>query len=64
MKRIFFGISLSFAVLLMSACPDSKLPTPSPKVPEPKAQGAIQGPGEKIPVRGNAPAELPLTSPY
>lgn len=64
MKRIFFGILLSCAVLLLSACPDSKLPTPSPKVPEPKALGATPATGEKIPTRGSASAELLPTTPY
>ena len=40
MKRIFFGGLLSCAVLLLSACPDTKLPNPIPKVPEPKAANA------------------------
>ena len=48
MKRIFLGIFLSCAVLLLSACPDTKLPTPSPKVPEPKALGATLTTGQKV----------------
>lgn len=34
MKRLCV---LAGMVLLLSACPDTKLPTPKPKVPEPKA---------------------------
>ena len=64
MKRIFFGISLSCAVLLLSACPDSKMPTPSPKVPEPKALGATPATSERIPARSSTFAELPPTTPY
>ena len=42
MKRIFLGIPLACAALLLSGCPDTKLPNPTPKVPEPKALGALQ----------------------
>lgn len=38
MKRLFLLPALTAAVLLLSACPDTKLPSPTPKVPEPKAQ--------------------------
>ena len=38
MKRIFLITPLTAAVLLLSGCPDTKLPTPTPKVPAPKAQ--------------------------
>ena len=34
MKRL---IALTFVALLLSACPDAKLPKPTPMVPEPKA---------------------------
>lgn len=37
MKRLFLLPALSAVVLLLSACPDTKLPTPAPKVPEPRA---------------------------
>ena len=35
MKRLF---PLIFVVMLLSGCPNAKLPTPSPKVPEPKTE--------------------------
>jgi hypothetical protein len=38
MKRFFLLTPLTFSVLLLSGCPYAKLPTPTPKVPEPKAQ--------------------------
>ncbi|CAN5285382.1 hypothetical protein BH10PSE16_BH10PSE16_18810 [soil metagenome] len=38
MKRLFLVSSLACAALLLSACPDTKLPTPAPRVPEPKAE--------------------------
>ncbi|MEO6322397.1 MAG: hypothetical protein ABIR56_17070 [Polaromonas sp.] len=38
MKRFFLLTPLTLAVLLLSGCPDTKLPTPTPKVPEPKAE--------------------------
>lgn len=38
MKRLFLLPALACTVLLLSACPDTKLPTPGPKVPEPKAE--------------------------
>lgn len=38
MKRLYL---LAGMVLLLSACPDTKLPTPKPKVPEPKAAAAM-----------------------
>ncbi|MEO7400313.1 MAG: hypothetical protein ABIV07_06035 [Polaromonas sp.] len=42
MKRLFLLPALAAAVLLLSACPDTKLPTPTtPKVPEPKAAASM-----------------------
>ncbi len=41
MKRFFLLAALGGAVALLSACPDTKLPSPAPKVPEPKAQSAL-----------------------
>lgn len=35
MKLIF---PLTFVTLLLCGCPDSKFPTPPPKVPEPKVE--------------------------
>ena len=62
MKRFFLGTSLACAVLLLSACPDTKLPTPSPKVPEPKALSTTQSIAEKIYVQGNAAGNLPTVA--
>ena len=62
MKRIFFGGLLSCAVLLLSACPDTKLPNPSPKVPEPKAVDAALPTVEKIYWQANATVRLPVTA--
>lgn len=64
MKRIFFGISLGCAVLLLSACPDSKMPNPSPKVPEPKLMGATQTSSEKVYVQENSHIELMCTAAH
>jgi len=64
MKRIFFGISLGCAVLLLSACPDSKMPNPSPKVPEPKLQSTTKISSKMIYARGNLHAELPRMAAY
>lgn len=41
MKRLFLLPALATAVLLLSACPDTKLPSPTPKVPEPKAAASM-----------------------
>lgn len=38
MKRLCL---VAGAVMLLSACPDTKLPTPTPKVPEPKAAALV-----------------------
>lgn len=38
MKRNFLVVPLAFAALMLSGCPDAKLPTPAPTVPKPKAQ--------------------------
>ena len=40
MKRLFIVLPLACAALLLSGCPDAKLPTPNPMVPTPKAQEA------------------------
>ena len=58
MKRLLLGSALACALLLLSACPDAKLPTPSPKVPEPKARPIAQFGANTLYVRGLAPAEL------
>ena len=42
MKRFVRLSALACTVVLLSACPDTKLPSPTPKVPEPKAQTAAQ----------------------
>ena len=54
MKRIFLGLPLACAVLLLSGCPDTKLPNPTPKVPEPKALGALQRTIDNPGGQGNA----------
>lgn len=64
MKRFFLGTSLACAVLVLSACPDAKLPTPSPKVPEPKAVGTTQSNAEKIYVQGNAAGNFPAVAAH
>jgi hypothetical protein len=47
MKRLLLLTPLCLAVVLLSGCPDKKLPTPTPKVPEPKTQStALGGPSE------------------
>lgn len=38
MKPLFLVLPLACAVLLLSGCPDAKLPTPTPTVPTPKAK--------------------------
>ena len=39
MKKCLFLVPLlACATLLLSGCPDAKLPTPTPMVPTPKAQ--------------------------
>ena len=62
MKRFFLGIPLTCAVLLLSACPDTKLPSPSPKVPEPKALDTTRSIVDKIQVLGKAPGEPPAAA--
>ena len=41
MKRLCLLPVLAAMVLLLSACPDTKLPKPTPKVPQPKASAAM-----------------------
>ena len=38
MRRFFLLLPLMGALMLLTACPDSKRPTPTPKVPTPKAE--------------------------
>ncbi|MEO5660347.1 MAG: hypothetical protein ABIQ90_11220 [Polaromonas sp.] len=38
MKRLFLLPVLGLAVVLLTACPDAKLPKPTPQVPKPKAE--------------------------
>lgn len=64
MKRIFFGGLLSCAVLLLSACPDTKLPNPTPKVPEPKAADAALLTVEKIYWQADATTQLQMTTAH
>ena len=42
MKRLFLVLPMACAALLLSGCPDAKLPTPNPMVPTPKAQEAVR----------------------
>ena len=42
MKRLFLVLPLACAALLLSGCPDTKLPSPTPKVPTPKAQETVR----------------------
>lgn len=41
MKRLFLVLPLACAALLLSGCPDNKLPKPTPTVPTPKAQETV-----------------------
>lgn len=52
MKRFFAILPLVCAAMLLSACPDAKLPNPAPRVPAPKA---IDSAGGQLP-------ELPKTT--
>lgn len=62
MKRLFLVSSLACAAVLLSACPDTKLPNPAPRVPEPKAQTAtIEGSSERT-VPGQPGAGMPAAS--
>ncbi len=38
MNRFFALLMLAGSALLLTGCPDTKLPTPTPMVPKPKAQ--------------------------
>lgn len=44
MKQLVLAPMLACAVILLSGCPDSKLPTPTPSVPTPKANTAARQP--------------------
>ena len=44
MKYLVLVLTLGCATTLLSGCPDSKLPTPSPSVPTPKANTAARQP--------------------
>ena len=52
MKRLCL---LAGMVLLLSACPDTKLPTPKPKVPEPKAAATLPAGFTKTPTAALTP---------
>lgn len=43
MKRFYYLVTplAAAAVVFLSGCPDAKLPSPAPKIPEPKAQTAM-----------------------
>ena len=60
MKSFFLVLPLACAALLLSGCPDAKLPTPTPTVPTPKAQESV-GHGLLQTVAGHQPlAALPV----
>ena len=64
MKPLFLVLPLACAALLLSGCPDAKLPTPSPTVPTPKAQEAASH-GLPEAVAGHQPsATLPVTASH
>ena len=42
MKRLYLVTPLVLTAALLSGCPDTKLPSPAPKVPEPKAEKTTQ----------------------
>ena len=44
MKYLVLVLTLGCATFLLTGCPDSKLPTPSPSVPTPKANTAAHQP--------------------
>ena len=54
MKYLVLVLTLGCAAALLSGCPDSKLPTPSPTVPTPKANTAA---------RQSLPASLAMNQP-
>lgn len=59
MKRLFLLPVLSLAVVLLTACPDAKLPKPTPKVPEPKAETSLLDSPPEIAVLNRHPDQLP-----
>lgn len=62
MKRIYLLLPLVCAALLISGCPDAKLPTPTPTVPTPKTQETT-GHGLQETVAGHRPlAQIPDTT--
>jgi len=62
-KRLVQVSSLAGAVLLLSACPDTKLPSPTPKVPEPKAQGSAHLEAPPGPAAAATAGLAPHTAP-
>ena len=63
MKRFLLLTPLTFAVLLLSACPDAKLPTPAPKVPEPKAESAMLYSRPAMAALNRNPGEVTVSRP-
>lgn len=63
MKRFLLLTPLTFAVLLLSACPDAKLPTPAPKVPEPKVDSAMLHSPPALEALNRNPGEAPVSRP-
>ena len=58
MKRPYLVTPLVLTAVLLSGCPDAKLPSPIPKVPEPKAEKTA---GQHLRA---APAFSPLASRF
>lgn len=54
MKHLVFVLPLACAAMLLSGCPNAKLPTPTPTVPTPKANA---------PSQYRLPANLALNQP-
>ena len=50
MKKL---VPLILLAMLLSACPDAKIPKPPPKVPEPKLAGPLMGAPPLLPRQGD-----------
>ncbi|CDS49015.1 hypothetical protein [Polaromonas sp. CG9_12] len=65
MKRLFVVLPLACSALLISGCPDAKLPTPTPTVPTPKAQNTAGHDGLPRAIAWHqSSAAMPFTSRY
>lgn len=56
MKRVF---PAALTALLLSACPDSRVPKPPPRVPEPKVVSSTVCDQTRIPLLAQAEASMP-----